>query len=261
VELYDEAICVLFIMEEEFGVKPGIYNYNFLLNVLVDGNKLKLVEDVHSFNILIKALCKDQQMRSTILMMEKMPSHGLTPTLMHDFIEEGNIEDDEHFRLYMLDGKWPTAKQASKEVTPQVRANEIDVAQFSPPRKLRTEEIPLVVKDFRLAARNAIEAGFDGVKIHGAHGYLIDQFMKYGINDKTDNVVVPRMKSIDKKVEVPYSLLSMRQAFKGTFISAGGYDMDEGNIIVAQNKANLVAFGRYFWQIRFAKKIQTECSS
>ena len=35
----------------------------------------------------------------------------------------------------------------------------MDVAQFSPPRKLRTEEIPLVVKDFRLAARNAIEAG------------------------------------------------------------------------------------------------------
>ncbi|GJZ31405.1 putative 12-oxophytodienoate reductase 11 [Tanacetum coccineum] len=75
---------------------------------------------------------------------------------------------------------------SDKELTPQVRANGIDVAQFSPPRKLKTEEIPLVVKDFRHAARNAIEAGFDGVEIHGAHGYLIDQFMKDGINDRTD---------------------------------------------------------------------------
>ncbi|KAL5702311.1 12-oxophytodienoate reductase [Ranunculus cassubicifolius] len=55
-----------------------------------------------------------------------------------------------------------------------------------PPRRLETEEIPQVVNDFRMAARNAIEAGFDGVEIHGAHGYLIDQFMKDGINDRTD---------------------------------------------------------------------------
>ncbi|KAI3499209.1 hypothetical protein L1887_35002 [Cichorium endivia] len=62
----------------------------------------------------------------------------------------------------------------------------IDAAQFSPPRKLSTEEIPLVVNDFRVAARNAIEAGFDGVEIHGAHGYLIDQFLKDQVNDRTD---------------------------------------------------------------------------
>ncbi|CAM8992666.1 unnamed protein product [Rhodiola kirilowii] len=65
-------------------------------------------------------------------------------------------------------------------------SNGIDVAQFSPPRKLNTEEVPQVVNDFRLAARNAIEAGFDGVEIHGAHGYLIDQFMKDQVNNRTD---------------------------------------------------------------------------
>ncbi|KAJ7982745.1 12-oxophytodienoate reductase [Quillaja saponaria] len=58
--------------------------------------------------------------------------------------------------------------------------------QFTPPRRLRTDEISLVVNDFRLAARNAIEAGFDGVEIHGAHGYLIDQFLKDQVNDRTD---------------------------------------------------------------------------
>ncbi|KAJ8436435.1 hypothetical protein Cgig2_013476 [Carnegiea gigantea] len=46
--------------------------------------------------------------------------------------------------------------------------------------------MPGIVNDLRLAARNAIEAGFDGVEIHGAHGYLIDQFMKDNVNDRTD---------------------------------------------------------------------------
>ncbi|KAJ3681422.1 hypothetical protein LUZ60_015911 [Juncus effusus] len=57
---------------------------------------------------------------------------------------------------------------------------------FSPPRKLMVEEILQIVNDFRLAARNAIEAGFDGVEIHGANGYLIEQFMKDSVNDRTD---------------------------------------------------------------------------
>ncbi|XP_059451863.1 putative 12-oxophytodienoate reductase 11 [Corylus avellana] len=59
-------------------------------------------------------------------------------------------------------------------------------AHSTPPRRLRTDEIPQIVNDFRIAARNAIEAGFDGVEIHGAHGYLIDQFMKDEVNDRTD---------------------------------------------------------------------------
>ncbi|ONK73022.1 uncharacterized protein A4U43_C04F26290 [Asparagus officinalis] len=57
---------------------------------------------------------------------------------------------------------------------------------FFPPRRLRTDEIPQIVNDFRLAARNAIDAGFDGVEIHGAAGYIIDQFMKDSVNDRTD---------------------------------------------------------------------------
>ncbi|KAI5066052.1 hypothetical protein GOP47_0018676 [Adiantum capillus-veneris] len=59
-------------------------------------------------------------------------------------------------------------------------------AEYSQPRALRTHEIPFVVDQFRHAARNAIQAGFDGVEIHGAHGYLIDQFLKDTINDRED---------------------------------------------------------------------------
>lgn len=46
-----------------------------------------------------------------------------------------------------------------KLLMPQVRANGIDVAHFTPPRRLRADEIPQIVNDFRLAAKNAIEAG------------------------------------------------------------------------------------------------------
>ncbi|KAJ3683204.1 hypothetical protein LUZ60_013431 [Juncus effusus] len=60
------------------------------------------------------------------------------------------------------------------------------IEEYPEPRRLPVDEIPQVVNDFRLAARNAIEAGFDGVEIHGAHGYLIDQFMKDSSNDRTD---------------------------------------------------------------------------
>ena len=48
---------------------------------------------------------------------------------------------------------------SDKPLAPKVRANGIDVAQFTPPRRLRTDEIPQIVNHFRLAARNAIEAG------------------------------------------------------------------------------------------------------
>lgn len=57
---------------------------------------------------------------------------------------------------------------------------------YPTPRALRTEEISGIVADFAKAAANAQLAGFDGVQIHGAHGYLIDQFLRDGVNDRTD---------------------------------------------------------------------------
>lgn len=63
------------------------------------------------------------------------------------------------------------------------------VPTFTPtsmPRALELVEIPGIVADYRRAARAAIEAGFDGVEIHAANGYLIDQFLKTGANQRTD---------------------------------------------------------------------------
>jgi N-ethylmaleimide reductase len=57
----------------------------------------------------------------------------------------------------------------------------------SEPRALDAEEIPGIVRDFRHAARNALSAGFDGVEVHGANGYLLDQFLKTGANQRSDD--------------------------------------------------------------------------
>jgi N-ethylmaleimide reductase len=56
----------------------------------------------------------------------------------------------------------------------------------STPRQLSTDEVARVVQDFATAAANAIEAGFDGVEIHGANGYLHEQFLNPLVNDRTD---------------------------------------------------------------------------
>ena len=54
------------------------------------------------------------------------------------------------------------------------------------PHALTLEEIPAIVAAFAQAAKNAIAAGFDGVEVHGANGYLIDQFLRDGANKRTD---------------------------------------------------------------------------
>lgn len=58
---------------------------------------------------------------------------------------------------------------------------------FATPRALDVSELPGIVEDFRRGALNAQAAGFDGVEIHGANGYLLDQFIRDGANRRTDS--------------------------------------------------------------------------
>lgn len=60
------------------------------------------------------------------------------------------------------------------------------VVRYETPRALETSEIPGVIDAYRQAARNALQAGFDGVEVHGANGYLIEQFLQSKTNLRTD---------------------------------------------------------------------------
>jgi N-ethylmaleimide reductase len=72
----------------------------------------------------------------------------------------------------------------------------------SAPRPLRTDEMPAVVASYRHAARCAMDAGFDGVEVHGANGYLIEQFLRDSINDRTDAYGGPIANRVRLLVEV-----------------------------------------------------------
>ena len=76
---------------------------------------------------------------------------------------------------------------APSPIAPKVFAYTRNGKQAAPvPHELSVAEIQAVVQQFRQAAANAIRAGFDGVEIHGANGYLVDQFFRDGSNQRTD---------------------------------------------------------------------------
>lgn len=81
-------------------------------------------------------------------------------------------------------GAAPVAPSALRPATKVFVNNSFE--DVSEPRALDISELPGIVNDFRQAAANAIAAGFDGVEIHGANGYLLDQFIKDGANVRTD---------------------------------------------------------------------------
>jgi N-ethylmaleimide reductase len=82
------------------------------------------------------------------------------------------------------DGALPVAPSA---IAPSGMASTYTGQQpFVTPRALEISEIPGIVEQFRKGAENALAAGFDGVEIHGANGYLLDQFLRDGSNQRTD---------------------------------------------------------------------------
>lgn len=184
---------------------------------------------------------------------------------------------------------------------------------FVAPRALEIEEIPGLVEQFRKGAENALEAGFDGVELHAANGYLFDQFLEDSTNLRTDeyggsienrarfllevteavievwgaqrvgvrispagtfnsmkdsdpaatfgyvaealsalgiaylHVVEPADKNLYKVNGSPVSATHhLRSLFKGTLVTAQGYDFESGNRVIAEGDADLVAFARLF---------------
>lgn len=85
---------------------------------------------------------------------------------------------------YFLNGNTPVAPSAIKP------AGHVSLLRpersFVMPRGLKREEVKALVQQFKKAAKNAQQAGFDGVEIHGANGYLIDQFLQSSTNYRSD---------------------------------------------------------------------------
>ncbi len=81
--------------------------------------------------------------------------------------------------------------------------------RYTEARSLGAEEIPALLDDYRRAARNAMTAGFDGVQIHAANGYLIDQFLRDNSNFRTDEYGGP----IENRIRL---LREVAQAVAGT---------------------------------------------
>ncbi|MBC8140325.1 MAG: alkene reductase, partial [Armatimonadetes bacterium] len=86
---------------------------------------------------------------------------------------------------FYLNGDLPVS---ASDVAPLglVRVQNYEQAAYVAPRPLKTEEIAGVIETYRIGAENAKRAGFDGVEIHGANGYLPDQFLRDGTNHRTD---------------------------------------------------------------------------
>ena len=81
-------------------------------------------------------------------------------------------------------GQAPVSSTARRAIGKTFTAQGFE--DVSEPRALRLDELPRIVAEYRQAARNAMAAGFDGVEVHGANGYLLEQFLRDSINDRND---------------------------------------------------------------------------
>ena len=113
---------------------------------------------------------------------------------------------------------------------------------YETPRALRTDEIASVVADYRRAAQRAKDAGFDGIEIHAANGYLIDQFLQSKTNQRTDQYggsVENRFRFLREVVEAtltvwPAGRVGVRLAPNGAFNDMGSPDFREQFLHTAQ---------------------------
>ncbi len=114
------------------------------------------------------------------------------------------------------------------------------------PRALESKEIPSVVQQYRAAAENALEAGFDGVEIHGANGYLIDQFLQSKTNQRTDDYggsIENRYRFLGEVVDAvtsvwPAKRVGVRLSPNGVFNDMGSADYREQFTYAAEQLDN-----------------------
>jgi N-ethylmaleimide reductase len=113
---------------------------------------------------------------------------------------------------------------------------------YETPRALETGEIPGVVEDYRRAAERALEAGFDGIEVHAANGYLLDQFLQSRTNQRSDDYggsISKRYRLLREVIEAvltvfPSHRVGVRLAPNGAFNDMGSSDYREQFLYVAE---------------------------
>ena len=127
-----------------------------------------------------------------------------------------------------LDGELPVAPSA---IAPAGHVSQIrPLKDFVTPRALDITEIPGIVADYRCAAENAKAAGFDGVEIHGANGYLLDQFLQDSSNKRTDDYGGPLENRARLLLEVTDAVISVWGADRvGVHLAPRGDAHDVGD--------------------------------
>jgi N-ethylmaleimide reductase len=103
-------------------------------------------------------------------------------------------------------GQPPVSSTARRAVGKTFTAQGFE--DVSEPRALRLDELPRIVAEYRQAARNAIDAGFDGVEVHSANGYLLEQFLRDSINDRSDAYGGPKENRARLLIEVMTAIVA-----------------------------------------------------
>ena len=144
-------------------------------------------------------------------------------------------------RDFQENGQLPVAPSAIK-----IESGEAHTAEgkkpYETPRALETEEIPGIVEDYRKAAENAKAAGFDGVEVHAANGYLINEFLDSSANKRTDRYggsLENRYRFLKEIVEavqtvLPSNRIGVRISPNGVFNDMGAPDYRETFLYVAK---------------------------
>ncbi len=141
-----------------------------------------------------------------------------------------------------LDGEPPVAPSAIRHAGDKIRTSSGEKKAHETPRALETDEVRRVVDDYRNAAENAKLAGFDGVEIHAANGYLIDQFLQSKTNHRVDQyggTVENRFRFLREIVEAckdvwPSQRIGVRISPNGSFNDMGSPDYRETFTYVAE---------------------------
>jgi N-ethylmaleimide reductase len=142
-------------------------------------------------------------------------------------------------------GKLPVAPSAIKLNGEDIQTPK-GKESYETPVALTTDEIESIVNDYQQAAKRAMQAGFDGVEVHSANGYLIDQFLQSKTNERTDNYggsIPNRYRFLDEILQAVMEVVSVDQigvrlAPNGVFNDMGSADFREQFTFVVEQLNN-----------------------